>query len=328
MMSRFHFMAAFAWIAVMLLQDAACPGSTAWAGESIHADDHPSISVQADRTSIRVAEPVSLTVSVIADYQAKVDFPPVPDRMGVFDVLGHSDQFEIPIAGSTTLRQWTRTLQLETMETGTHEIPGPEISVLLDQQRELLNGEPVSIVVNSVLENQLDPLKFRDIDGPVRVERPPTTSNAWLFLVAGLVAVLAVAVMVLVVKGKSNDTFREWAIEELENLSRSEQVAQGNSEFVCRRLEQILRQATENTFGISARSATLEEIRNGLASLSVPVTRVDELVQIVRVSEKARFAGERLDERQLEALVNSGIQWIQSMEPRTNKPQNRTGETG
>ena len=76
---------------------------------SVAAGNEPRIGV--DRSEVRVADPFHVTISVDVPSGTNVQFPSVPDSLGLFQVVSHQDLFDVPVEIG---RSWTRIIELET----------------------------------------------------------------------------------------------------------------------------------------------------------------------------------------------------------------------
>ena len=91
--------------------------------------------VQTDRNEIQIADPFKLEIELLAQKGTQVNFPSLPNTIGSFEVLNIEDRFDIPITNDPGMRNWTRILTLETIETGELKIAGFEVSVTDLQNR-------------------------------------------------------------------------------------------------------------------------------------------------------------------------------------------------
>ena len=114
-----------------------------------------------DRAEVQVADPFQLTVTVLVAEGTDVTFPAMGDKLGQFDVLSHRDIFDVPVSEG---RSWTRTIELESLDTGNLEVPG--VGVVIDGEPTVT--QPIPITVQSLLAASSDPLEFRPLK-PVEV---------------------------------------------------------------------------------------------------------------------------------------------------------------
>ena len=119
------------------------------------------VSISMSATSVRVAEPFTVTYELISPAEKSLVWPAVTDQLGPFDVIDSKDLFEIPVDSG---RMWRRTLTLESIHSGDLEVP--ELSVnLLSTDSKSVQAEPVEVInlaaqpvtITSVLEGRADP---------------------------------------------------------------------------------------------------------------------------------------------------------------------------
>lgn len=220
-----------------------------------------------DRTSARIAEPVTLTITATAPQGITLNFPQVPKALGECDVVGVKDTFDIPVPDG---RQWTRTYQLESLVSGDIQIPAVEIS-LTDRRdgaakHDSIQSQPIPLRIASVLEGRADPLKFRDIKSVVDVPATPQQSSVWVAWMvggAGTVALAGLAFVVWTLRRREPSADR-WALAELQHLEDSPLRTSRDFDELYFRLTLIVRGYVERRFGIAAPKWTTVEFMDRL----------------------------------------------------------------
>ena len=153
---------------------------------AVRADSNlATITVSASASTVQVAEPLTLELTVVAPVGSSVDFSSVGDSLGNFDVIDMVDRADVPAANDVNQRSWTRRLTLESIVTGDLQIPALEINVRRNGESQTLKSEVIPIRVTSVLEDRADPTKFRDIHSVVDVAVPQSAANVWLWWALG-----------------------------------------------------------------------------------------------------------------------------------------------
>jgi hypothetical protein len=288
----------------------------------VHADevnrtgdsDPATVTSKVSATTVRVAEPLTLDVTVTAAAGSKVDFPAIGKSLGNFDVTEQVDRADVPSAIDVNQRVWTRRLTLETIVTGDTEIPSLEIQVRRDASSQTLKSEAVPIHVTSVLEGRADPAQFRDIQSVVDVPVLQPASRAWLWWTLGAVGGAAAATLLLatVAKRKTRITPGVWAIRELDQLRNSEAMKSCDSEMVIQNITMILRDFLELQFDIAAPARTSKELLQVVESgrsVSAEVTR--GFAELFGNSDLALFAGLQLTQGELTKAIDDAQQLIE-----------------
>lgn len=271
--------------------------SQVMATEAVPADEAVETAVTISKESVQVAETFGVEIRLSAPKGTVVTFPDTGMTWGPFDVLDYQDRFAIPAADGSAERTWTRSYTLETIETGELELPALELQIesSVTGNRWVERTAPQKIRVLSVLENQADPLQFRDIKGPIEltvsetVDRAPL--NGW---VVGLGAVLVLGFVALAfARRRKWSSPREWAQSEIQTLRDSHELRGNDIEFCVGRLDEILRSFLEWQFSIPAIHMTGSEIYNALqeAEPGLPESDSQDVLAWFQVSEQAKFAG-------------------------------------
>ncbi len=267
------------------------------ASEPLLGSEDVSTKVTVSKRSVQVAEPFHAEIRVTAPAGAKVAFPELNRVWGPFDVLEHQDQFDVPAVDGSGLRSWSRSLTLETISTGDLELPSIEIQVRTGASNEALviRTTAQKMQVISVLENQPDPLQFRDIKGVVNLEIPEPVSYAWAWWLAGGLGgtlMLGLAALVLAKKRQWSSP-RQWAQTEIQQLRESEPFSQRDIGFCIDRMDQILRSFIEWEFAMPAANWTPREILSALEQQlhNSENNASQSLAMWFERAEQARFAG-------------------------------------
>lgn len=275
-------------------------------GAQIESPTGAHINVQASSTTVHVAEPVNITLTVTAPASAQVNFPDVPQQIGDFEVIDHRDRFDIPSAKNISERTWTRILTIESIVTGELQIPAMEVAVSTKEGQTMLVSNPLTIQVASVLKADSDPTQFRDIEPVVDVSVPSTASRqwiAWSALTAGIL-ILSVGLVFWIRGRRSLITPNEWAKRELSLLDTSKDFASGNNEAFIRRLINILREYLGLQFGFQSNVQTSQELLNVLKSEQlISELHLSKAESLLKTAEEAKFAGLQLSREELSATL-------------------------
>lgn len=260
------------------------------------------VSVDVSKHSVQVAEPFTVETRVTAPAGTRVNFPEVPPTFGELEVVDSHDTFDIPDPQDPALRSWTRKVTLESLVAGEHAIPSQEIQTEQNSENKILRTQQQQVAVMSVLENQVDPLSFRDIKSTVDVEVPQAPSYGWVAWLAGGVVALGVctAAVATVARRKKWTAPREWAVGELDQLQRECATEAPGTKAVYARLETIVKTYLEVQFSFPATQQTTRQLLEEMALVEGTGALTDKLAELLKASEQARYAGWELDSSELQ----------------------------
>ena len=285
------------------------------------------VTSKTSNTTVQVAEPFTLEITVDAPTGSKVDFPSIGASLGSFDVTDQVDRADVPSANETTQRTWTRQLTLESIITGDLEIPSLEILVREGNGvTQTLKSETMTIHVKSVLEDRADPTKFRDIQSVVDIDVPQPVSHAWMWwTLGGVGGVLAAALMLVAVsRRKTWMTPNTWALRELDQLRNSAAMQSSNSEIVTENLTTVLRDYLDLQFNIATPVQTTSELLHEIETCKLmSADAVKGYATLFENADLARFAGLTLSQAELTKCVDDAAELI---EQTTSEIKHATGQ--
>jgi hypothetical protein len=214
------------------------------------------VQVAVDRTTVEIADPFLLTVSVKVANGSKVQFPSTPKQLGQlgdFDIVSVKDQFDVPTQSG---RLWQRVYELESFASG--DLVIPSLSIIVNG--ETSNSSPIEIRVQSVLEEQADPFVFRDIKEPVEIPAEKPASQSWITrLIAGGAGLGCAALLLLVARRQTTVRADAWAYRKLSELKRSEDFSNGDQAKLLPEVADVLREYIRRRFGMAAPQLTTAE---------------------------------------------------------------------
>ena len=242
------------------------------------------VKATANRTEVQVADPFSFSISVTAQADSKVQFPEVTESIGDFQVLSTRDLFDVPAKSGRT---WTRTLELETFESGDLQISAQTVFV----DGKPLQAEPVSISVKSIVEPQSDPRNFRELKEVEEINIE--SSSRWMIAGIGIGA-LALAGLAWAVFGRPKKRIaaspEQWARSALGELRQSSIYVSKDQSKLLPAMANILREYIQRRFGISApRQTTIEFLRAAQDDKRLNDESRDELKRFLEHVDKIKF---------------------------------------
>ncbi len=318
---------AFVLSAIMAVAMMNLPGTLQVQADEATRLAHPeavTVRAIASTASVRIAEPFTLELTVIAEFGTKISLPPVGQQLGDFEVIDHRDIGDIPSENSTAERVWTRRLTLESIVAGDLLIPVMEIGALRGSDSWIVQSQAIPIRVLSVLEDRADPTQFRDIQSVVDVNVPGQKSYDWLWQAGGGLGLLAIvsAGIAVVARRRKWLTPNQWALRELGSLQGSMAMRAADSQQVSMDLTSILRGYLELQFQISAPMQTTEELMLWIGSqrLLEPETAT-RFSKAFQTADLTKFAGLQLSPAELSDAISEAreliIQTARDLEPRT-----------
>ncbi len=268
----------------------------------------PSIDLQLETRSVKVAQPLMAVVTVQTPGPAEVDFAPLGQQWGSFDVVTIDSQDDIPQTDGT--RVWIRQVQLESLSSGTADLPPWSVTVRIQDQLSTLATEPQTIEVVSVLTDRDQPTEIRDIAGAVAAEpecpagMAPAAILAAGVLLTGLTLAIAIGYFRYRTRKIDPDV---WVQQQLTHLQSADRVP---LERWLEDFEQALRSYLAGRFSLPAQALGRDEL---IAALPVSKRIQQQGKQILRTTNEARFAGlpETAIDRSL--LISDTRRWIENL---------------
>ncbi len=268
------------------------------------------VSISMSTTSVRVAEPFTVTYELTSPPEKSLVWPAVAEQFGPFDVIKSQDLFDIPVDSG---RMWRRTLTLESIQSGDLEVPSLTVNIVSsdsnsDQAKPIevikIASQPVSII--SVLEGRADPTQFRDIQSVVDVEVPVKETPQWTIwgmTSLGVIALACIALMIVAVRGRSI-TPEKWTLQQLDALSENV----GENPIVnyqkITELTDIVKHFLALQYDIPASQQTTHELSQMLADRNIGSKLVqDDLNNVLTLADEAKFAGLDLSADELQTAI-------------------------
>jgi hypothetical protein len=231
-----------------------------------------SMTIDADKKEMTVAERLNLTISVVVDEDYEVTMPDLAGKLEKFGVVDwHTTQPELT---DSKKKKITRSYVLEPFLSGDYAIPPMEVKFSKKGGGEAgghsLSSSQITIKVNSILPADMKEMKLNDIKPPVPY---PTDYRKWLLTGGCALILIAACVLTWIYikrRRKMLDvpavmlTPHEIAYKELDELSAENLVEKGEIKLYYQRVSGILRRYIENRFGLRAPEQTTEEFLAGL----------------------------------------------------------------
>lgn len=281
----------------------------------------PSVSASVSANSVQVVEPFTLNIRVQVDQGARVAFPELQNKLGQFEIRDVEDAFDVPHASDTSLRTWTRSFTLESIETGDLQIPPLSLQVTQAGETSQLTTQPIAVRVVSVLEDRSDPSQFHDIQSVVDIALPeprPMRVVPWTALAVISLLAVALSIGLVAYRRRGWTTPHSWAASRIDVLAL-------DSPNVADQLSQILREFLMLQFEMSgtgsmARGRPAQEIIQTLLDQhKITASTGQRLSRLFDVTDQVKFAGLHLSSEEIASAVVSARELLAELAPLDSK---------
>ena len=287
---RFTRLVILACLAALLALQAAAQEPGAAVEESLEqhvVEGDVIVTLAGDRRSMGMADQLRLTLSVTAPPDQNVIFPEVFDRLGPFLVNNHF--MPEPEMLDPQIREWRQEYLLEVGEVGELDIPPLTVTLSDEDAAEgeeplQLTTEPYRVVVTSILPEEADLKKPKDIAPPVELAWRGLPVWAWIAIAAVLVlVVLAVLWWKRVrrrrlLRGEPSQPAHLLALAALDRLQSDDLITLQRIEEFYVRVSGILRHYIEWRFGLRAPEQTTEEFLDAMLVAGGPIAEHRDLL--------------------------------------------------
>jgi hypothetical protein len=224
-----------------------------------------------DRSAITIADKLSLTLEARIDKKYTVKLPELGEKLDQFSIKDFSKKPGALVDKDTM--SYKQSYVLEPFLSGDYEIPAFTVSFWTENESDphVLESEPVSIKVGSILPENMKDIKIVGAIGPLTLPPPDLT---WLFILVGAILIVGGAggaLLYLYLK-KQAEKIRiitipahELAYRQLRKLVAKNLIEKGETKLFYYGISDIMRRYIENRFDLNASEETTEEF---LASLS------------------------------------------------------------
>ncbi|MBN1625805.1 MAG: DUF4381 family protein [Deltaproteobacteria bacterium] len=258
-----------------------------------------SLTLDADKSSMTIAERLNLTIRVIVDEEYEVTMPDLTGRLEQFGIVDwHTTQPELL---DNNKKRITRTYVLEPFLSGDYTIPPMEAQFYKesvgDADTHSISTSELTVKVNSLLPEDIKEMKLHDIRPPVPY---PTDYRKWILIAGGVLLLTAAGIFAWFYykrRARTVDahavmlTPHEIAYRELDELASEGLAEKGEIKPYYQRVSGILRRYIENRFGLRAPEQTTEEFLAGLdRSSGLPENFKPLLRTFLRHCDLVKFA--------------------------------------
>ena len=274
------------------------------------------LTVTAERSKTRVAEPLRVTIEVAAPVEADVELPDLPAALQDFNVVDHGPVETELVNDRRTRRQW---FALDSTVAGSRSIP----SLAVNSTDGKVTTEPLSVEVVSTIAGEFDPMEFADIRGPVAVPKPWVRTVA--YIAGGAVLLLGTAALIWVLLRRRAAQAAAaappppphvWALRQLEALLAEKLVQAGRVQEFYFRLSALVRTYIELRFGLMAPERTTEEfLREVQRSSALRFGHKDLLGEFLTACDLVKFARHEPAGGEIDASIDAARRFIEETVP-------------
>lgn len=258
------------------------------------------MSIGVDKTQAQIADPILLRIQVEAPAGTSITFPVVTDRIGPLSVVDSDTIGDLPLEGAAARRRWTRTIELESLQSGDVRIPPLEVLYRLPEsiadaataRDGSLQSEPISIEIISVLEDGDMPTQYRDIKDTAELPLAEHTrsNQSWWLIGATFVLLVAIASACWLRRGKKLRPAR-WALEEIDQIESGFREQTVDVASVYSQLSFVLRRYLQVEMAFPATSLSSEELLAQLSNSGCPDAAWQRLQRFVTESDEMKYSG-------------------------------------
>ena len=277
------------------------------------------LKIVVDRQEITIAERCDLTFEVILLEQYELTMPALSPDIIDFGIVDYRDgKPELLDGGRVAYR---RSYTLEPFLSGEYTIPELTFRFKKRDDSEAaheLVTEPVVVIVQSLLPEDVEELILRDVSAPAVPPRGRSTALL-ASIIGGAVIVAATAVFVVMrIRGKRGEVIlyapaHEIAVDALEQLIADDLLGRGETGLFYVRISDILRHYIEHRFGIRAPEQTTEEFLSiaGSGSLLSDSQRAI-LRRFLTHCDMVKFADHSPERREIQETFDTCKDFIES----------------
>ncbi|MFG0262668.1 MAG: hypothetical protein ACF788_09790, partial [Novipirellula sp. JB048] len=293
--------------------EAAQAAQAAQAAEAAASDDVAAaagvtLTSSIDRATAKLLEPIELTLTVVAPVEVAVDFQPVPETLGAFQVVSANDSPAVPIAGegapiageaNPARRRWTRRLVLETLQLGELEIPPIEVAYARPDSAAapsgVLRSDPITVQIQSVLTSDDQPQAFRPMKDKMPVASPPPPTDSQNGMLAILIAVLGLGGLALILhRRRQREAPAAIALRRLSALHARRDSPEFDPRDGYVESAEIARDFVMCRDGMNPAVMTTDQVIRYLTSeCELPEGLQQRLVELLLAAERCKFAPPR-----------------------------------
>ena len=302
-----------------------------------HSQGETRLILKVDKPQLSVGDQFELQLRIIAPNKTNVSYSQVRDTLGPFKIESQQNIGPLPLDDKR--QQWIREYTLVPEQAGELELPALTIYLrdlseqpasdrttrLVNPNEQTIITEPVMITVASVVPEDADITKPKDIAPPVSFPLPEVDKIApipWLKIIAANIGLLVLLGLIgwwwqnrpQKTTPKAALAAHERALQELNGLQITELDSQEKVDQFHVRASNILRTYIADRFSINAPAQTTEEFLVNLAEHNNAqdiIERKDLLQTFLRRCDLVKFASNRPIHTEIQQTLASAKNFVE-----------------
>jgi len=266
-------------------------------GIGFSQEGNVSVESRVDRSKITIGDRIKYSIFVTKDENLEVEMPEVGANLGAFEILDYNDPEPQKENGKIQQR---REYIISTFDVGEFEIPPVTIRFANkgDTVWQELTTEKIKIEVESLKPSEAGDI--RDIKPPLELQRDLKTIIR--LSIAGVVLILLALLIYYFIKRKKEGksllpkrvkaprSAHEIALEELDQLTHSDMLEQGEVKRFYSELSEIIRKYMEGRFYIVAIEMTTEQLINNMKQVEIENNIIELTYEFLDSCDLVKFA--------------------------------------
>ncbi len=280
-----------------------------------YSKDATYLKLVVNNSKISVADDLDISLTALAPAGWEVEYEPPVKEFAGFMLSESPDIQRTHNDGSKGVELLMR-LSYEPVNTGTFKIPAFKVVFKNRDKSITLESKPLEVKVESLITD-ISKARLKDIPGVLELKK-----DYFYWYIAGVTAavVLLVTVVVLVViwlrrRARYNALCRPFytALKQLDNLEKSGAIKNGNDDYICTTISNVLREYIEERFGIVASKCTTEEFLITLSDKNLLISNYSELLtDFLQRCDVVKFAKYVAGSDECQRILNSCRKFILS----------------
>ncbi len=245
-----------------------------------YSKDGMQLKIAVDGKIISIADDLSVRLEAVAPVGWEIEYAPAAQKFDGFSQAGTPDIQRIHKNDGKTVEQ-VMLLSYEPVNTGNFKLPVFKVVFKNKDKSITLESKPLEIKVASLIAD-ISKAKLKDIPGVLELKK-----DYFYWYIAGVAAVVVLAVIAVVLviiwlrrRARYNALCRPFytALRQLDNLEKSGEIKNGNDDYICTTVSNVLREYIEDRFGIIASKCTTEEFLVTLSDKNLLISNYSELL--------------------------------------------------
>jgi len=281
-------------------------------------DGSISLEARVDKNRIKIGDLVRFSIIITRDKNVNVQMPELGASLGAFEIRDYVDPAEQKIDGQVLQ---TREYTISTYDIGEYEIPPVRIfyTVGADTGLHELSTEKMTITVESVKPSEAGDI--RDIKNPLEIPR-----DWWQIMRLALAGLLILLVVILGImyyrrwkqgksiipkKEKPKRPPHEIALEELNELIRSDMLARGEVKQFYISISEIIRRYIGDRYYIVAIEMTTAQLVDAMNQADIENETTELVERFLMQCDLVKFAKYIPTDAETESVIHQAFDIVE-----------------